>query len=205
MFITLEGIEGSGKSTLLEALARRLRDAGHDLLTTREPGGTPVGDAIREVVLHKRDLDVSPLTEALLMNASRAALVERVIGPALAEGRLVLCDRYDDSSMAYQGYGRGLDLGMLRTMCDAATGGLKPDLTLLLDISPEASRDRVSARGAANRLDGETNEFYNRARKGFLALATAESRWRVFDARQTPQALAQAASAAIFEALAARA
>lgn len=204
MFITLEGIEGSGKSTLLDALARRLRDAGRDVLTTREPGGTPVGDAIREVVLHKRDLDVSPLAEALLMNASRAALVERVIRPALAAGRIVLCDRYDDSSMAYQGYGRGLDLGMLRGICDAATGGLRPDLTLLLDISPEASRERVSARGAENRLDGETLEFYRRARQGFLTMASAQKRWRVFDALQDARPLAEAAAAAVFDALGAR-
>lgn len=204
MFITLEGIEGSGKSTLLEALARRLRDAGHDVLTTREPGGTPVGDAIREVVLHKRDLDVSPLAEALLMNASRAALVERVIRPALAEDRIVLCDRYDDSSMAYQGYGRGLDLTMLRAVCDAATGGLQPDLTLLLDISPEASRERVSTRGSENRLDGEALEFYHRARAGFLTMAAAQKRWRVFDALQSPQQLADGAAAAVFEAMGAR-
>ncbi len=205
MFITLEGIEGSGKSTLLEELTLRLRGAGHDVLTTREPGGTPVGDAIREVVLHKRDLDVSPLAEALLMNASRAALVERVIGPALADGRIVLCDRYDDSSMAYQGYGRGLDLRMLRAICDAATGGLQPDLTLLLDIAPEASRERVSARGTENRLDGETLEFYRRARKGFLTMAATQKRWRVFDALQSPQKLADTVAATVFEALGERA
>lgn len=204
MFITLEGIEGSGKSTLLDALARRLRDAGRDVLTTREPGGTPVGDAIREVVLHKRDLDVSPLAEALLMNASRAALVERVIRPALAAGRIVLCDRYDDSSMAYQGYGRGLDLRMLRGICDAATGGLQPDLTLLLDISPEVSRERVSGRGTENRLDGETLEFYRRARQGFLTMASTQKRWRVFDGLQGARELADAAATAVFEELGAR-
>lgn len=205
MFVTFEGIEGSGKSTLLDDLARRLRDAGRDVLTTREPGGTPVGDAIREVVLHRRDFEISPLAEALLMNASRAALVERVILPAMARGCVVLCDRYDDSSMAYQGYGRGLDLQMLRGICDAATGGLRPDLTLLLDISPEDSRARVNARGDENRLDGETLEFYRRAREGFLAMAARQPRWHVFDARQSPQQLADAAWSVLRDALGARA
>jgi len=130
MFVTLEGIEGSGKSTLLAGMLERMRAGGLDVLATREPGGTPVGDAIRAVVL-RPGLHVEPLTEALLMNASRAAHVSDVVRPALTAGKIVLCDRYSDSTLAYQGYGRGLDLTMLRGMCAAATGGLDPDLTLV--------------------------------------------------------------------------
>jgi len=203
MFVTLEGIEGSGKSTLLAGMLERMRAGGLDVLATREPGGTPVGDAIRAVVL-KRGLHVEPLTEALLMNASRAALVSDVVRPALAAGQIVLCDRYYDSTLAYQGYGRGLDLTMLRGMCAAATGGLDPDLTLILDISPEVSRERVESRPDANdRLDNETVAFFTRARAGFLELAMREPRMRVLDATKPAGALIDEAMALLTQALAA--
>jgi dTMP kinase len=203
MFVTLEGIEGSGKSTLLAGMLERMRAGGLDVLATREPGGTPVGDAIRAVVL-KPGLHVEPLTEALLMNASRAAHVSDVVRPALAAGKIVLCDRYYDSTLAYQGYGRGLDLAMLRGMCAAATGGLDPDLTLILDISPEVSRQRVESRPDANdRLDNETIAFFIRARAGFLELAMREPRMRVLDATKPVDVLIDEAMALLTQALAA--
>ena len=203
MFVTLEGIEGSGKSTLLAGMLERMRAGGLDVLATREPGGTPVGDAIRAVVL-KPGLHVEPLTEALLMNASRAALVSDVVRPALAAGKIVLCDRYYDSTLAYQGYGRGLDLGMLRGMCAAATGGLDPDLTLILDVPPEISRQRVESRPDANdRLDNETAAFFTRARAGFLELAMREPRMRVLDGTRPVAALIDEAMALLSQALAA--
>jgi dTMP kinase len=201
MFVTLEGIEGSGKSTLLAGMLERMRAGGLDVLATREPGGTPVGDAIRAVVL-KPGLHVEPLTEALLMNASRAALVRDVVRPALEAGRIVLCDRYYDSTLAYQGYGRGLDLAMLRALCPAATGGLDPDLTLVLDISPEISRERVESRPDANdRLDDETVGFFTRARAGFLELAMREPRMRVLDATKPVEDLVDEAMALLSQAL----
>lgn len=203
MFVTLEGIEGSGKSTLLAGMLERMREQGLDVLTTREPGGTPVGDAIREVVL-RPGLHVEPLTEALLMNASRAALVSDVVRPALAAGRVVLCDRYYDSTLAYQGYGRGLDLAMLRGLCAAATGGLDPDLTLILDVPPEISRQRVESRpGANDRLDNETFAFFARARQGFLELAMREPRMRVLDATRQVDVLIDEAMAYLAKARAA--
>ncbi|MDQ2992295.1 MAG: dTMP kinase [Candidatus Eremiobacteraeota bacterium] len=203
MFVTLEGIEGSGKSTLLVGMLERMREQGLDVLSTREPGGTPVGDAIREVVL-RPGLHVEPLTEALLMNASRAALVSDVIRPALAAGKIVLCDRYYDSTLAYQGYGRGLDLAMLRGMCAAATDGLDPDLTLILDVPPEVSRLRVESRpGANDRLDNETFAFFARARQGFLELAMREPRMRVLDATRPVDVLIDEAMAFLAKARAA--
>jgi len=193
MFITLEGIEGSGKSTLLSGLTQRLGSAGREVLTTREPGGTPVGDAIRRVVLVER-FHVAPLTEALLMNASRAALVAEVIRPALAAGKTVLCDRYYDSTLAYQGYGRGLDLAMLRELCHSATDGLDPDLTFVLDIDPALSVRRLAGRSKANdRIDDESPGFFERARAGFLELATREPRMRVLDGSLAPEALLEEA------------
>jgi len=203
MFVTLEGIEGSGKSTLLAGMLERMRAGGLDVLATREPGGTPVGDAIRAVVL-RPGLHVEPLTEAFLMNASRAAHVSDVVRPALAAGKIVLCDRYYDSTLAYQGYGRGLDLEMLRGLCAAATGGLDPDLTLVLDISPEVSRQRVESRPDANdRLDNETLAFFTRARAGFLELAMREPRMRVLDATRPVDALIDEAMALLAQARAA--
>ncbi|HEY8322256.1 MAG TPA: dTMP kinase [Candidatus Baltobacteraceae bacterium] len=203
MFVTLEGIEGSGKSTLLAGMLERMRAGGLDVLATREPGGTPVGDAIRAVVLNP-GLHVEPLTEALLMNASRAAHVLEVVRPALAAGKIVLCDRYYDSTLAYQGYGRGLDLAMLRGLCAAATGGLDPDLTLVLDVSPEVSRRRVESRPDANdRLDNETLAFFTRARAGFLELAMREPRMRVLDGTEPVDALIDEAMALLTQALAA--
>jgi dTMP kinase len=171
VFITIEGIEGSGKSTLLEGLAERLRKEGRDVVATREPGGTPAGDAIRAIFLD-RNLTVEPLTEAFLVNAARAQHVADVIRPALAAGRTVLCDRFTDSTLAYQGYGRGLDLTMLRALCDAAAGSLNPNLTLLVDLPVPLARSRLQARsGNLDRIESQDDAFHQRVRMGFLALA----------------------------------
>lgn len=176
MFITFEGIEGSGKSTLLAGIAQRLRDRGYDPLLTREPGGTQTGDLIRDVFLHAR-VSVEPLAEAFLINASRAQHVAEVIRPALASGRPVLCDRYTDSTLAYQGYGRGLDLGTLQMLCDAATGSLAADVTLLADVSVATSQSRVTARGAQkDRVESSDPAFHERVRAGFLRLAAENPR-----------------------------
>lgn len=186
MFITLEGIEGCGKSTLLAGLAERLHSEGRDSLVTREPGGTPVGDAIRKIFLDP-ELLITPLTESLLINAARAQHVVDVIEPALRNGKIVLCDRFVDSTLAYQGYGRGIDLELLRAQCDAATGGLEPDLTIVIDIPVAISRERVAARQMRiDRMESEDDRFHERARDGFLTLARANPRYRVLDGTKLP-------------------
>jgi dTMP kinase len=181
LFVTFEGGEGSGKTTQITRLAERLRRAGQDPVITREPGGTPLAEGIRKLLL-----EASPppqaLTEALLMEAARSELVSTVIRPALAAGRVVLCDRYDDSTLAYQGGGRGLDDRMLRELNRAATGGLVPGLTLLFDLDPAAGLER-RATGATNRLDREPPDFHARVRARYLELAAAEAaRFVVLDA-----------------------
>lgn len=184
MFITFEGIEGCGKSTLLQGVADALRAMDVPLIATREPGGTDLGDRIREIFLKAGRIE--PFAEALLINASRTHLVSGVIEPALDEGMTVLCDRFTDSTLAYQGYGRGLQLAMLRPLCDAATLGLHPDITLLIDIPVELSRQRVESRAAAgtsaDRMDTQDMQFYQRVRDGYLELAREEpERIRVLD------------------------
>jgi dTMP kinase len=174
LFVSFEGGEGSGKTTVLGRLAARLRTRGLDPLVTREPGGTPLAEGVRALLL---DPGLSPgaLSEALLMVAARADLVARVVRPALERGRVVLCDRYGDSTIAYQGGGRGLDRAMLAEWNRVATGDLLPDLTLLFDLEPAvglARRER--AVGGTNRLDRESLEFHLRVREAYLALAKAE-------------------------------
>ncbi|MCC6349369.1 MAG: dTMP kinase [Candidatus Eisenbacteria bacterium] len=182
VFVTFEGGEGSGKSTQVARLAARLRATGHDPLVTREPGGTPVGEGIRALLLdHERR--PSAMTEALLMVASRAQLVGGVLRPALEAGRIVLCDRYGDSTLAYQGGGRGVEHALLVELNRAATGGLVPAVTLLFDVPVPVGLDRRHASaGATNRLDREPAEFHERVRARYLELAAAEpERWRVLD------------------------
>jgi len=192
MFLTVEGIEGSGKSTLLCGLSDRLRSRGHEVFETREPGGTPVGDAIRALFLD-RSVSIAPLTEALLVNAARAQHVADRIRPQLEAGRIVLCDRFVDSTLAYQGYGRGVDLTLLRGICDAATGGLEPDLTFVLDVSVETSRARTVSRGRpVDRLEAEDDGFHERVRDGFLELARGP-RHCVLDAALPQEALLERA------------
>jgi dTMP kinase len=186
-FVTFEGGEGSGKSTQIAVLAERLRAAGLDPLVTREPGGTPLAEGIRALLLDPERRPV-PLAEAFLMQASRAQLVETLVRPALEQGRVVLCDRYSDSTLAYQGAGRGLDAGKLACWSRAATGGLVPDLTLLFDLPPEAGLERRGrAAGPTNRLDREPADFHGRVRARYLELAAADpARWVVLDALRPP-------------------
>jgi dTMP kinase len=190
LFVTFEGGEGSGKSTQVQRLAERLRSRGLAPVLTREPGGTPLAEGIRALLLDP-GREPGSLTEAFLMEAARADLVARLIQPALAEGRVVLCDRYDDSTLAYQGGGRGIDDALLRSMNRAATGGLAPDLTFLFDLDPERGLTRRSeAAGATNRLDREPVEFHRRVRARYLELAAAEpERWVRVDAAQAPDTL----------------
>jgi dTMP kinase len=171
LFVAVEGIEGSGKSTLVDGLAGALRADGYEVIVTREPGGTAIGNAVRAIFLDPT-LRMEPLTESLLVNAARAEHVKDVIRPALDAQRIVLCDRFVDSTLAYQGFGRGLPLEKLRAICDAATGGLEPDLVLLLDVPVSVARKRLGERShAADRIEREDDDFHERVRRGFLELA----------------------------------
>ena len=181
LFVVFEGPEGSGKSTQIELLSRRLSAMGTLPLLTREPGGTPAGDAIRRVLLDV-SLDIEPLTEFLLLAASRAQHTRDVIRPALEAGRLVICDRYTGASVAYQGYGRGLAPAVIGNVNELATGGLKAHLTVLLDIEPAQGLLRVLERGGRDRLESADIEFHRRVREGFLRQAEQDDTWVVFDA-----------------------
>jgi dTMP kinase len=184
MFITLEGPEGSGKSTQIPLLAAFLEEQGYSVVTTREPGGTRIGDQIRNTLHDVENTEMEPPTEFLLYSASRAQLVREVILPALGENKIVLCDRYADSSIAYQGYGRDLDLDNLLAITEFATNSLKPDLTFLLDIDVEEGLSRrISGAEEMNRLDLETLAFHQRVRDGYHKLAAADpERWVIIDA-----------------------
>jgi dTMP kinase len=193
MFITLEGSEGSGKTSQIPALTSRLQEAGYDVLATREPGGTPIGDQIRAILGNLDNTAMHPRTEILLFQASRAQLVEQVIRPHLQKGGVVICDRYADSTLAYQGYGYELDLDQLRSLILFATCGLKPDLTLLLDVEIEEGLRRRSKGGEWNRLDAYELDFYQRVRQGYLAMTQAEpDRWVIIDANPSPAEVQEA-------------
>lgn len=188
MFITFEGPDGSGKTTQMKRLIPELRKMGLDIVQTREPGGTEIGDQIRSVIMDMKNKSMHPRTEILLFCSSRAQLVEELIRPSLREGRIVLCDRYADSTMAYQGYGHGLDKDALTRLLDFATGGLKPDLTLLFDLPAEAGlRRRLTNHEEWNRMDDYALQFHERVRQGYLEMAAAEpERWVVIDADRDP-------------------
>lgn len=191
LWVTLEGGDGSGKTTQAGLLEDWLMDAGHTVLRTREPGGSEVGQLIRDIVLHHRG-DIAPRAEALLYAADRAHHVETVVKPALERGEIVLQDRYLDSSVAYQGAGRVLDAAQVRELSLWATGGALPDLTVLLDLDPAAARLRLdSADKPFDRLEAEKIDFHTRVREAFLALADAEpDRFLVVDAAQAPEEIA---------------
>jgi dTMP kinase len=188
LFITFEGTEGSGKSSQIGALAEYLRQKGYAVLTTREPGGTPIGEQVRAVISKLDNTAMHPRTEILLFQASRAQLVEQVIRPHLSSGGLVLSDRYADSTLAYQGYGYQTDLGRLKTLVDFATGGLKPDLTVFFDLDVEEGLRRRARGGEWNRLDALDLPFYQRVREGYARLIEADpQRWVIIDASGTPE------------------
>jgi dTMP kinase len=192
MFITFEGPDGSGKSTQIVQLAERVRAAGRAVLVTREPGGTEIGEQIRTVLHNLHNTAMTPRAEVLLFSAARAQLVDQAIRPHLAQGGVVISDRFFDSTLAYQGYGHGLDLDALRALTAFATGGLRPDRTLLLDLNPQVGLQRRQRNAAEwNRLDAFDLAFHQRVRDGYQALAALEpERWRCFEADQAPETLA---------------
>lgn len=188
MFISFEGGEGSGKTTQMAALADFLRQRGHHVLTTREPGGTPVGEKIRRVIFSELEDGVLERTEILLFQAARAQLVDRVIRPHLDSGGVVLSDRFADSTLAYQGYGYLRELEPLRNLISFATAGLTPDLTFLFDVPVEVGLARRNKDGDVNRLDAYGPDFHHRVRRGYLEMASADpQRWVVVNAEQPPE------------------
>ena len=194
-FISLEGGEGAGKSTLLAGLREYIERHGVALVQTREPGGTAVGEAVRAIVLDPALRGLAAETELLLMFASRAQLVREVIEPALSAGRWVLCDRFADASYAYQGSGRGQPAERIAELERWACAGVRPDLTLLLDLPVATGRSRAAGRGDADRIEAEADAFFERVRAGYRERAAAEpQRFRVIDAGQSPAAVLQDAT-----------
>lgn len=206
MFITLEGPEGSGKTTQMTPLAAALRAAGYDVLTLREPGGTSISEQVRAILMNLENTAMHARTEILLFLAARAQLVEEVIRPQLAAGKVVLCDRYIDSTLAYQGFGQGESLATLRSLLDFATGGLRPDLTILLDIESRAGIQRKQTSGEWTRMDAFTLAYHQRVRQGYLDLAAAEpQRWLKLDAARPADEVQAELQQVILERLRARA
>lgn len=197
-FVTLEGPEGGGKSTQAQRLTDHLKNRGQDVLFTREPGGTEIGDQIRRIILSLENKSMSREAEFLLFSASRAQVVRELIRPHLERGGVVVCDRFYDSSLAYQGFGHELDLALLQTITGFVTGGLVPDLTLLLDLTSELGLERRKQDGRWNRLDDYDLAFHERVRAGYLQLADAEpERWVRIDAAQTEDEIQSQIRAAV--------
>ena len=200
MFITLEGPEGSGKTSHIPYLVEYLREKGHIVFPTREPGGTSIGEQIREVIHDLKNVEMHPRTETLLYQAARAQIVEQVIKPRLADGEIVLSDRYYDSTIAYQGYGHQQDLEHVRSLVKYATGGLIPDLTVLLDVDVEEGLRRKKKDNEWNRLDAYTVEFHQRVRKGYHEMVKEEpQRWAVLDAGKDWQSVQNSLRETIME------
>lgn len=190
LFITMEGMDGCGKSTQLYMLERALSARALDPIVTREPGGTPVGEGVRSLLVSDSSIGISAVTELFLIVGARAQHVIEVIKPGVEAGKIVISDRYTDSTVAFQGYGRGLDLEMIDKMNHLATGGFAPDLTILLDLDPEIARSRLDGRPASGwmgAVDAEKREFHERVRAGYLAMAARySSRIRIVEASGSP-------------------
>jgi dTMP kinase len=201
LFITFEGTEGCGKSTQINALAARLQDQGQQVLQTREPGGTPLGEAVRNLLQHdEAGAGMSPEAELLLFTASRAQLTRERILPAIAKGEIVLCDRFMDSTTVYQGVARQIDIQAVAAINRFAVGEARPDLTILIDLSPEVGMARVHARsdGQLDRIEQEAIEFFQAVRAGYLKLAESESeRFLVLDGSASVEVLEQQIWAAV--------
>lgn len=204
MFITLEGPEGSGKTTAVEAAVKELEARGYQIVRTREPGGTPIAEQIRDVILDKENTKMDPRTEALLYAASRRQHLVEKVWPALKEGKIVICDRYLDSSLAYQGGARGLGVDNILNVNMFATENTFPDLTLLFDITPEEGLKRIAANASreVNRLDLEKLEFHHKVRNTFLELAKKyPERYVIIDASKSREEVAKATLEAILSKL----
>ncbi|HBB05750.1 MAG TPA: dTMP kinase [Firmicutes bacterium] len=189
MFITFEGGEGAGKSTAIKKIVEKLQAEGKEIVLTREPGGTPIGEEIRSIILDKKNIDMDVRTEALLYAASRRQHIVQKIIPSLKQGKVVLCDRFLDSSLAYQGYARGIGIQKVYEMNLFATEGIEPDLTLFFDLDPEEGLRRIAANSQreVNRLDVEKLSFHQKVREGFLSLAKKfPHRFVVIDASEKP-------------------
>lgn len=200
LFITLEGGEGAGKTTSLGSVREWLQRAGHEVVVTREPGGTELGERIRDLLLHRQELAISPDTEVLLMFAARAEHLARVIQPALAAGKTVLCDRFTDATYAYQGGGRGVSQARIAALESWVQGDLRPDLTLLLDVPVDLGRERAANARAPDRFEREPDRFFERVRATYLARAAREpGRIRVIDAGRKPEEVARAIAAILHE------
>ena len=185
-FITVEGIEGVGKSTHIDFLSSLIKAKGLSVVSTREPGGTPIAERIRALLLEHGEETMTDIAELLLFFAARSLHIHNAIKPALQTGQWVVCDRFTDASRAYQGSGRGFNQDTIDTLADWVQEGLQPDLTILLDAPAEIGMDRAGRRGAADRLEIEKTEFYARVREGYLALAASEpERFAIIDASQT--------------------
>lgn len=201
-FVTFEGIEGCGKSTQTNLLAKNLRERGHTVLLTREPGGPPIGEAIRTILLNPDFTEMSPMTELLLYVAARHQHIEELIKPALAEGKIVLSDRYADSSFAYQGAARRLKTETLKEIHRTAGADFKPHLTFLFDLPPETGLKRVAARGSMDRFEKEQLHFHQKVREGYLDIAKKEpARVKIIPAEQNIDAVANAVLKEILEIL----
>ncbi|OGI50179.1 MAG: dTMP kinase [Candidatus Muproteobacteria bacterium RIFCSPHIGHO2_12_FULL_60_33] len=200
LFITLEGGEGAGKSTNLVFVRQWLQREGHEVVVTREPGGTELGERVRDILLHSKQLHIAPESEMLLMFAARSEHIAKVIRPALAAGKVVLCDRFTDATYAYQGGGRGLPSERIVAIENWVQGDLRPDLTLLFDIPVEAGRERAGQRGEPDRFEREDNEFFLRVRQAYLNRAAREpARMRVIDASRSLEQVERQVTAVLEE------
>ena len=197
-FITLEGSEGAGKSTNVDTVCETLTEAGIDFVRTREPGGTPMAEALRDTMLHKWDESVDGVTELLLVFAARAQHLSHVIRPALAKGQWVVCDRFTDATFAYQGYGRKLDLKKLAVLESWVQGDLQPDITLYLDVAPDIAEQRIATR-EKDRMEVERQDFFLRVRQGYLDRAKEHARFEIIDAGNPLQEVQAAVRGKIHE------